>query len=1495
MDPSEEAVEAVDDRRPLSLFVHFFSFLHNFVVLFYKIFLWVRDGASHKGRMKSKDLATGHFLGQGCSGIFYETTWSRSQDSTVKLARKDFPGVKGDIFEREVIRLFEVSNHPNVVKTLGWTVDKRSCSLVMEYVRDDLSSIMRRKKEAQKGKANQPGVGTSNLAIFQLHEAMDIALQIAVGVEYLHDNGVTHGDLKPNNVLIVPGKKGRLLVKVADFGLVETKRRSTLISQRALCFRMIEWSAPELFEDYFCSHSEDLDYLWTESPTGSDTGASITANIDDCPEILITKADSYSFALTCACILGGQMWDAKLGPTKLRRQISSCGLRPKLPSECPETLKSLISSCWDSNPERRPTFSYIRNRLQEIILQEQSKLEEIIQELSNLPAYLEIDIASVEIMGPVWEPERKSRHESNIDTYGWALVHYGSWLGCKCALKIFKSVDRVWNKSELLKEVCSLMELHHPHVVQLMGFAQDEKQCLILMELMDTDLRHFMNQRSPQGKRPFTRVQELDIITQIAKGMYYLHEQQYVHGELKCSNILVKQIGGYIDVKISDLRSSQKLGIWDPVLFRERSKRRRPRWTAPEVQKYGEVEPTHELLKKTDVYGFGMVCYEVVTGKLPFQDIFDDELKSRIEKGDLKQELPDELDPKLRGLIESCWERDPNKRPTFEVICHLLNDARSSQLAVTTKSSGKDYVQRLIRWIPKFLSLIADREEKNATPASTWGQIDVEDGIQVDSDPGAANAVRLPEFVRIDPANLKKVRLIGEGTFAKVYEATWLGCKYAVKTFMSVSPIDLQREVKFLVELRHPSIVRLMGLAVHSDRQCSIVMEFMGCSLRNLIDSQKRKRKSGQIEPVDVVPFEFREAVFIITKIALGMRYLHSRDVIHRDLKADNVLVPEHSAGSNIDVKITDFGVSQLIDSSGSQKPSLGVGTTFWRAPEIFPRPSAGGSDAVGDHQSLSCDLKAADVYSFAMTCYEVVTGGVPLEDEIKELTPSELRLKVVEGLRPTLPSDLNSDLKLLIEECWSGKPEERPTFSSICQKLQRLIRWDRKILGRFADSEEMNATRPASILRQINVDDGIQVDSDPGAANAVRLPEFVRVDPASLKKVRLIGEGSFAKVYEATWLGCNFAVKEFPSSSPSEMQAEVNLLVKLRHPCIVQLIGLAVHTDRQCSIVMELMGYDLRCLIGYRMRKVRIRNAEPKPILHEGVKTLDSWNKTEGAVMSVHNLVQHSELRKLNMTSVMARYLSESRKLKKTVGSVIVSSSREALKMSKTVGSIISAQELKRPLNSWRSQNKVGSVASAEQLRPLLFRDGPFDIHEVLHISNRIAVGMLYLHSRGVAHRDLKATNVLVPDLLGCLDVKIADFGVAQLVDKKRSRLGVGTGFWMAPEVSAWKRPGIKDAPGVGFSDLNAADVYSFAMTCYEVVTGKVPMQDHVREEGLEVVRLKVIEGLRPALPSDLDISLRRLIEECWAADPAKRPTFSTICERLQQIRLAVDGKELV
>jgi serine/threonine protein kinase len=631
----------------------------------------------------------------------------------------------------------------------------------------------------------------------------------------------------------------------------------------------------------------------------------------------------------------------------------------------------------------------------------------------GLPSFLAIDPTSVEIKGEVRVPERLSEFDP-VESDDWARVRFGNYLGCEFALKVFKSGNRTWNRSELLKEVRSLMELHHPHIVQLMGFAQDEEKCIILMELMDTDLRHLMKQRS--GNRPFSRAVEMDLITQIARGMYYLHEQQYVHGELKCSNILVKQTGDHVDLKISDLRSSQKLGAWDPVVFKERSERRRARWTAPELARYGEaVHPTDDLLKKSDVYSFGMVCYEVITGKLPFQDVRGRELESRIENGDVKQELPGELDEKLRGLIESCWSLDPCDRPTFETICHLLDDIRSSQPPVAVLSFGIGTVLGHLKMIPLILGHFRGAE-RNMAVTTSWGPTSVGDGVQQDS----VEVLILPEFVRIEPAQLKKRRLIGRGAYAEVYEATWLGCKYAVKTFKSISPSEVQRELKFLIEFRHPSIVRLMGLSVHSERRCSIVMEFMGGDLRERIESCMRKRKVGRD---DVVPFDVCDGVYIIRRIALGMAFLHSRGVIHRDLKALNVLVPEQSG--SIDVKITDFGVSHLIDSS--ERPTVVAGTGFWRAPEMF--------------QTGAYDLKATDVYSFAMTCYEVLTGRVPLADQEKVYGgPAAVRLAVSgEGLRPTLPSDLNPDLKLLIEDCWDGKPERRPTFSTICQKLQTI------------------------------------------------------------------------------------------------------------------------------------------------------------------------------------------------------------------------------------------------------------------------------------------------------------------------------------------------------------------------------------------------------------------------------------------------------------------------
>ncbi|KAG0591208.1 hypothetical protein KC19_1G158100 [Ceratodon purpureus] len=653
----------------------------------------------------------------------------------------------------------------------------------------------------------------------------------------------------------------------------------------------------------------------------------------------------------------------------------------------------------------------------------------------GLPSYLDIDMANIETdTQPIREHVRMSTHDP-AETFSWALVRSGRWLGCEFAVKVFKSGESSWDRSQLAREVGNLMELRHPHIVRFIGFAQGADQCCVLMELMDSDLKTFMTSR-PQP--PFSHSEELSIITQIAKGMLYLHTQGYVHEELKCSNILVKSYGDYIEVKIGDLRNARKLASIGDQYSSHCS--RRPRWTALEaIKNYNGEKPSDEMLRKSDVYCFAMTCYEVVTGKLPFQDIRGRALMAKIEAGE-RPELPADLDEGWRGLITTCWDSDPSKRPEFEDICHVLGIIRSSKPHVASNGTSLGTESKMLRllkhgslntWVfPRVISAVSglfvgvQSKQQAATKTPVISQEESVENMPVVSqeesvenmDVDGPSGIRIPEYLRIKPAALHKGRCIGSGASAEVWEVMWLGCKFAMKTFQSSTPIPaLQSELDFLIQLRHPYIIQMVGLSVQSDQRCSIVMEFMGGSLRKLIRSRMEQKR--------VVLFDVHEALGIIRKIALGMAFLHSRGVLHRDLKGENVLCQEYA--DSIDVKIVDFGVSQYIQGSSGDF-SLSVGTKFWRAPEIFPLEA--------NRSRTSCDLKKADVYSFAMTCYEVLTGNVPFAE--RRATEYDA---VLSGLRPELPLNLDSGLKALIAKCWHTDPEERPHFSQICDELHTI------------------------------------------------------------------------------------------------------------------------------------------------------------------------------------------------------------------------------------------------------------------------------------------------------------------------------------------------------------------------------------------------------------------------------------------------------------------------
>ncbi len=269
-------------------------------------------------------------------------------------------------------------------------------------------------------------------------------------------------------------------------------------------------------------------------------------------------------------------------------------------------------------------------------------------------------------------------------------------------------------------------------------------------------------------------------------------------------------------------------------------------------------------------------------------------------------------------------------------------------------------------------------------------------------------------------------RLLGEGAGGKVLACEFLGLEAAAKVFLADSSNNakvVETEAQLFARLRHPNVVRFIAHVVDDDQHV-IVSELMEMDLRKYLDEfNKGGDGSPRGRPRGRPLFE---AVDIMLQIAQGMRYLHDGRMMHRDLKSKNVLVnvirsqnPRVSS-SVLQVKVTDFGLAKLMDNS--RCTTRDVGTTRWRAPEVFE-----------DDNNPGKYKKSADVYSFAMVFFEVLTGEIPFDG----IPQRNLFQRLHSGLRPHLPrNECPKYLSALIKKCWSRNAARRPTFSTICKTL---------------------------------------------------------------------------------------------------------------------------------------------------------------------------------------------------------------------------------------------------------------------------------------------------------------------------------------------------------------------------------------------------------------------------------------------------------------------------
>lgn len=243
----------------------------------------------------------------------------------------------------------------------------------------------------------------------------------------------------------------------------------------------------------------------------------------------------------------------------------------------------------------------------------------------------------------------------------------------------------------------------------------------------------------------------------------------------------------------------------------------------------------------------------------------------------------------------------------------------------------------------------------------------------------------------------KRLETIGKGAYGSVHKGIHIptGNVVALKIINLDTEDDdvgdIQREVALLTQLRDaPNVTQYYGCYLDGPRLWIVMELAQGGSVRTLM-----KACNGGV-------LEEKYVCVITREVLLGLCYLHKSSIIHRDLKAANILIT--AAGK---VMICDFGVSALLLTATSKRNTL-VGTPHWMAPEVA--------------HAAPYDTKA-DIWSLGIMVYEMVKGSAPnahIFDQMKliQMIPRMKAPRLIEG-------EGSKDLRDFVSQCLREVPSE--------------------------------------------------------------------------------------------------------------------------------------------------------------------------------------------------------------------------------------------------------------------------------------------------------------------------------------------------------------------------------------------------------------------------------------------------------------------------------------
>ncbi|RDX74910.1 Serine/threonine-protein kinase HT1 [Mucuna pruriens] len=277
-------------------------------------------------------------------------------------------------------------------------------------------------------------------------------------------------------------------------------------------------------------------------------------------------------------------------------------------------------------------------------------------------------------------------------------LYHGMYKDEAVAVKIIRVPDDDENgmladrlEKQFIREVTLLSRLHHQNVIKFVAACRKPPvYCVITEYLSEGSLRSYLHKL----ERKTIPLQKLIVFAlDIAHGMEYIHSQGVIHRDLKPENVLINED---FHLKIADFGIACEeaycdLFADDPGTYR---------WMAPEMIKrksYG---------RKVDVYSFGLILWEMVTGTIPYEDMTPIQAAFAVVNKNSRPVIPSDCPPAMRALIEQCWSLQPDKRPEFWQVVKVLEQfesslARDGTLTLVQNPCWQDHKKGPLHWIQK--------------------------------------------------------------------------------------------------------------------------------------------------------------------------------------------------------------------------------------------------------------------------------------------------------------------------------------------------------------------------------------------------------------------------------------------------------------------------------------------------------------------------------------------------------------------------------------------------------------------------------------------------------------------------------------------------------------------------------------------------------------------------------------------------------------------------